>query len=309
MKIGVIAQRLQRPLFECLALAAEMKLDGVQLYSVSHGEIKLDGVQLYSVSHGENLLNFSTAQRRELVAYCADCGLEISAVCGEVGGYGFRLSEKNPERIELTRRNIDLALDLGCRIVTTHIGVVRNNRQDELYRNQVAALREAGSYAASRHAVIAIETGPEPAAVLKMLLEDVGSPGIGINFDPANLVMVLGADEVTELQTLAPYIVHTHAKDGVNYRRSDPEVVYDAFARGGIKQLVADTGELFREMPPGSGSVKWNTYLSVLQKIAPDVFLTIEREAGVDPIGDTRTAANFLREQLAAVNPNSFRAS
>lgn len=288
MKIGVIAQRLQRPLFECLSLAAEMKLDGVQLYSVSRRE---------------NLLEFSAVQRREIVAYCADCGLEISAVCGEVGGYGFRLAEKNPERIELTRRNIDLALDLGCRIVTTHIGMVRNDRRDELYRHQVEALRETGSYAAANHAVIAIETGPEPASVLKMLLEDIGSPGVGINFDPANLVMVLGADEVAELQTLAPYVVHTHAKDGVNYRRCDPEQVYDAFARGGIKQLVADTGELFREMPPGQGAVKWGPYLAALQHIAPDTFLTIEREVGADPVGDTRAAAAFLREQLRALVP------
>ena len=287
MKIGVIAQRLQRPLFECLALAAEMKLDGVQLYSVSRRE---------------NLLEFSRTQRREIADFCVGYGLEITAICGEVGGYGFRLAEKNPERIELTRRNIDLALDLGCRIVTTHIGMVRNDRHDELYRNQAAALREVGAYAAARNAVVAIETGPEPASVLKMLLEDIGSPGIGINFDPANLVMVLGADEVAELQALAPYVVHTHAKDGVHYRACDPEAVYDAFARGGIRQLVANTGELFREMPLGQGAVKWNAYLRTLQAIDPNLFLTIEREIGEDPTGDTILAGKFLRERLTELN-------
>ncbi|MDD2403799.1 MAG: sugar phosphate isomerase/epimerase [Victivallaceae bacterium] len=282
MKIGVIAQRLQRPLFECLETAAELQLDGVQLYSVSTRE---------------NLLDFSPAKRREIVRHCDDLGMEISAVCGEIGGHGFRIAEKNPERIELTCRNIDLALDMGCRIVTTHIGVVRNNRNDELYRNQVNALREAGRYAAAHNAVVAIETGPEPAITLKMLLEDVDSPGVGINFDPANLVMVLGADEVSELEILAPYVVHTHAKDGVNYRSCDPEKVYDAFAKGGIKQLFADTGEIFRETPLGQGSVKWEQYLSALEKIAPDIFLAIEREAGSDPVEDTRLAINFLSKQ------------
>ena len=38
----------------------------------------------------------------------------------------------------------------------------------------------------------AVETGPEPAAVLKQFLDSLGSRGVAVNLDPANLVMVAG---------------------------------------------------------------------------------------------------------------------
>ena len=76
--------------------------------------------------------------------------------------------------------------------------------------------------------MFAIETGPELAATLKGFLDDIGTPGIGVNYDPANLVMVSGEDIVQGVYTLRDYIVHTHAKDG---KRLKPCLLYTSLSR------------------------------------------------------------------------------
>jgi len=146
---------------------------------------------------------------------------------------------------------------------------------------------------------LAVETGPETAAELAEFLRRVGSPGIRVNFDPANLKMVHNADIAEAVRILGSDIVHTHAKDGVHYRRCDPERVYDAFARGGFEQLVAETGRLFAETPLGRGQVDFPRYLAALRNVGYDGYLTIEREVGSNPAADIREAVEFLRNQLA----------
>jgi len=101
----------------------------------------------------------------------------------------------------------------------------------------------------------AIETGPEPAAVLKRLLDAADSPGVGVNLDPANLVMVTGDDPVAAARLLGPRVVHTHAKDGRKLQACDAAEVYGAFADGGFAQLEKRMGRLFEEVP--LGAARW----------------------------------------------------
>jgi len=161
----------------------------------------------------------------------------------------------------------------------------------------LAACRELGDYAASRGVTFAIETGPELALTLKGFLDAVNSRGIGVNMDPANLVMVTGDDPVQAVRTLGRYIVHTHAKDGVKLGPCDPVQVYNAFADHNVEGL--DFGKLFDEVPLGEGAVKWDEYLAALKEIGYRGFLTIEREVGNDPAADIRRAVEFLRAKIA----------
>ena len=286
MKIGIIVESLRLPLFEGLKKAAELGADGVQLYAVAHN------------SH--NLLEYSDTQLKELKSRCQDNNLVVSAICGDLGGHGFRQPQGNSERIALSKQIIDIGLKLDTRIMTTHIGVVPEDTSDPYYGKMADALREVGEYAAASGACLAIETGPESPTALKTFIENaVGSRGIQVNMDPANLVMVQNADPVAAVMTLKDHIVHTHAKDGVHYRACDPARVYAAFAEGGFEQLVAETGELFAETPLGEGQVDWVRYLDALKSIGFDGFLTIEREVGADPIRDISAAINFLKAGLA----------
>ena len=285
MRIGTIVESLKLPLFDGLKKAAELGAEGVQIYAVGRN------------SH--NLLEYSSAQLRELKDRCRDNNLQIAAICGDLGGYGFRRADGNQERIALSKQIIDIGLELGTNVMTTHIGVVPGNKSSDMYSIMADSLREVGDYAAGSNAFLAIETGPESPQALKDFIENaVASKGIAVNMDPANLVMVQNADPVAAVYLLKDHIVHTHAKDGVHIRKCDPEMVYTAFAEGGIKKLIAKTGELFKETPLGEGGVNWQKYIQALRDINYNGFLTIEREVGSKPLEDITSAISFLQKML-----------
>jgi len=275
-KIGIMADGLRLPLREGIIKSRELGAEGIQLYA-THGEMMPD--------------NLSKEDRRELLKFIRAQGLVVSALCGDPGGHGFGVEEKNPARIALSKAIIDLALDLECNVVTTHIGVVPEKHDDPERLVMQKACRELGLYAGSKGASFAIETGPEPAERLRGFLDSLEcDKGMGVNFDPANLVMVIGEDTVDSVNHLAPYIVHTHAKDGKQFKKPDPLVVYGISSHGG-----ADMNDFFLETPLGEGGVDFPKYLDALEKAGFEGFLTIEREVGDRPEEDIGAAVRFLR--------------
>lgn len=151
------------------------------------------------------------------------------------------------------------------------------------------ACAELSRYADSLGAHFAIETGPEVSAVLKGFLDSLGSRGVAVNLDPANLVMVTGDDPVEAVYNLKHYIVHTHAKDGIKLGDNNPEIVY------GIIEDEIPTGAGFEEVALGDGSVPFDKYLAALEDVGYRGFLTIEREVGDNPEADIKKAADYLR--------------
>ena len=200
MKIGVMVESFRAGLDGGLAAAAELGADGVQVYATGD-EMSPEALD--------------ASARGDLKKRLADMELEFSALCADLGGHGFQIAEDNPRRIESSRKIVDLALDLGCDVVTTHIGVVPGDKAHPRYAVMAGACEQLGRYAQGAGATFAIETGPEPSAVLRAFLDDIGLPGgLGVNFDPANLAMVIAEDIPAAVERLGPYIVHTHAKDG-----------------------------------------------------------------------------------------------
>ncbi|WP_419886699.1 sugar phosphate isomerase/epimerase family protein [Paenibacillus sp. B-A-8] len=285
-KIGVIIDSFQVGVKEGLRKAKEAGADGVQIYAVQ-GEF--------------DPANLSPSARREWKEYIASLGLEISALVGDLGGHGFQDPAQNRAKIEKSKRIMELAKELGTDIVTTHIGIVPSDHTSKIYETMHIACEELSRYAHEMNSYFAIETGPEPAARLKTFLDDLGSKGVSVNFDPANMVMVTGDDPVQGVHTLKDYIVHTHAKDGLKLADIDPRDVYgqygyEAPALDHEKMAeMAETGSAFREVPLGAGSVDWNNYLQALNDIGYTGFLTIEREVGTNPEEDIRQAVNFLK--------------
>ncbi len=280
MKIGVITD-----CFKTSHLAAIEKA----------GELGLSGVQIYATG-GDFTPDMSDEKKKEYREALAAAGLTVSALCADMGGYGFEVAEDNAARVAATCRIIDLAAEFGARVITTHIGVIPADKQNPRYAVMLEALTEVGRYAKSRGVTAAIETGPETAPTLLAFLRDTDG-GVGVNLDPANFTMVTGQDAVEAVHLLREYIVHTHAKDGVMLEKQDPEAVYHAFAVGGIDALNVMSG--FREVPLGEGQVDWPAYIAALREIGYDGYLTIEREAGDDPAADIILASDFLKKQLA----------
>ena len=275
--IGVVLDCFPGSLKERLSLAEKLGLKGVQVYGIE-GEISPE---------------MTASARAEFKKELADRGLTLSAVCGDLG-HGFFDPEHNKENIERSKRILELAKELGTDVVTTHIGVVPTDPEHPRYKIMQDACGQLAEYANQLGSHFAIETGPEPADVLRKFLDTLPSDGVGVNLDPANLHMCFNCDAAEAVRILKPYIVHTHAKDGVYKKFCDSEIMY------GILPLPADYQEedYCEEVPLGQGGVNWKEYLSALDGIGYRGFLTIERETGDDPAGDIRMAADFLRAQM-----------
>ena len=258
---------------------------------VKAAQIGAKGLQMYATSGEFAPENMNTAKRKELLDMVKSNGLVFSALCGDLG-MGFGNRELNPGLIEKSKRILDLAKELETDVVTTHIGVVPSDKNHERYKIMQEACFELSKYADSMNAHFAIETGPEIAVTLRGFLDDLGSKGVAVNFDPANFVMVTGDDPVKGVHTLKDYIVHTHAKDGKKLRDVNPEIIYR------IIDEEANQGDAYIEVPLGEGGVDFDNYLKALDEIGYKGFLTIEREVGEDPVSDISKAVDFLKAKI-----------
>ena len=247
------------------------------------------GMQMYATNGAHSPEEMTGSKRKELLDMMKSNGLCFSALCGDLGE-GFWRPERNPVLIEKSKRIIDMAKELETNIVTTHIGVVPTDKNHDRYKIMQEACFELSRYADSLDAHFAIETGPETSAVLKDFLDSLGSTGVAVNLDPANLVMVTGDDPVKAVYNLKDYIVHTHAKDGIKLLDMRPEIIY-----GVEKEEDIVNSPAFEEVPLGKGSVDFENYLKALDEIGYKGFLTIEREVGDNPKADIMMAADFLR--------------
>lgn len=277
-KIGIMTDSLRIDTKSAIKTAASLGADGFQMYA----------------TNGENSPeNLTKEKRRELLDFTKSNGLVFSAICGDLG-QGFGNSEKNPALIEKSKRILELAKDLECDIVTTHIGVVPADPSHDRYKIMQEACFTLSRFADDMGSHFAVETGPEPAKILKEFLDSLSSHGVAVNFDPANLVMVHGEDPVEAVHTLGDYIVHTHAKDGIKLSDCNPEILYAVIEH----ETLAQEAPSFEEVPLGEGKVNFPTYLQALKDVGYDGFLTIERECGDNPLADITKAVEFLKKMI-----------
>lgn len=252
------------------------------------------GLQMYATTGQFSPEELTSSKRKELLNMVKSNGLVFSALCGDLG-QGFGNKDKNPMLIEKSMRIMELAKDLETNIITTHIGVIPQDKNHERYKIMQEACYTLSRFADKLDAHFAIETGPEIAVVLKDFLDGLNSKGVAVNLDPANFVMVTGDDPVKAVYTLKDYIVHTHAKDGRRLMVKDPEIIY------GLIEEELQSGQTFIELPLGEGDVNFTEYLKALEDIGYKGFLTIEREVGDDPETDIRNAITFLNNKITSL--------
>jgi sugar phosphate isomerase/epimerase len=261
-KIGIIIDSLNLGVRRGIEKAAEIGADGFQIY-ITNGEMAPESM--------------GPDERRNFKAFVKAQGLEISALCGDLFK-GLLTPATNPEVISRSKKFIDLAVDLETRIVTTHIGHLPDDENAPEWEEGARAVTELAKYAEERGCVFASETGPEEPALLKRFLDRIPSKGMGVNYDPANLIMAGPFDHIGGVYDLKEYIVHTHAKDGVCLRKAPRR-----------------EDRRYAEVPLGEGGVVFPFYLRALREIGYKGFLTIEREVGADPVADVVRGIRYLR--------------
>ena len=272
MKTGVILESFATDIDTAILKAKQVGADGIQMYADKVVD-QPDPIKAC----------------KELKKKVNDQGMVFSALCGDFGCKMFY--EPTQEEIDREKKCLDLAFELGTKIVTTHIGVVPKETNCFLYETMHKVCKILNDYAVEMGGHYAIETGPEKAVILKSFLDTLNGAGMGVNFDPANLVMCAGDDPVKAVHTLKDYIVHTHAKDGIQLKPYDTRRIYAAKYYG----LPPADERTYQEVALGEGNVDWKNYLSALKDIGYNGFLTVERECGADPAKDILTAVTFLK--------------
>lgn len=271
MKIGVIIESFRKDFASALAEAKKIGADGIQVYAGTSFPFDI-----------------TDKQAKELKKTVEDAGLVFSAVCGDFGCDMYY--EKDRKMIDREKSILETAKILGTNIVTTHIGVVPETENCVQYESMHEVCLELADFAKSLDGHFAVETGPEKSEVLKAFLDNLGSDGVAVNLDPANLVMCAGDDPVKAVHNLKKYIVHTHAKDGLQLKKFDTKALYTPRYYG----LEQCPWNVIRETPLGEGGVNWKNYLDALRDIGYEGYLTIERECGDTPAEDIGKAVRFL---------------
>jgi L-ribulose-5-phosphate 3-epimerase len=274
LKISVFSTILSEDLTEAAAKAVDLGLPGLHLST-------------YGRYHPDNL---DAQARRDLVKMLHATGVEISALSYWGGEVDLCDRAQHAAAIPEGRKQMQLAVDLECRKWQGHVGIVPWETQNPRWQAIVDGTSELVAYGAEVGAVLLLETGPEPPRIFRRLLETVNSPGLGINFDPANLILwpprvaqEMGVpftrawamehfDPMEGATILGPWVGHTHAKDA----------------------LVQPDGKPL-EVPLGEGWVDWPVYVKNLKAAGFEGYYAIEREVGTDKLGDTMKAVEFLR--------------
>ncbi len=167
------------------------------------------------------------------------------------------------------------AQTLGLQLVSFHAGFFPNDERDPAYAKMCQRLHEVASVFQKYGIVIGLETGQETAFELAQVLRQINHPNLGVNFDPANMILYDKGDPLAALHVLAPWIRQVHIKDA---RRT---------------KVPGNWGE---EVVVGTGDVDWRLFFEALNQENPKVNLVIEREQGTERVADIR-AARFLVEK------------
>ena len=167
---------------------------------------------------------------------------------------------------------------LGVTDLITHVGFVPENPCDHNYLEIVEIVKYLASHCKSNEQFFLFETGQETPVTLKRLIEDTGLDNLGINLDPANLLLYGKANPIDALDVFGEYVRGVHAKDG---------------------EYPTNGRELGVEKPLGQGRVDFEKLISKLKEIGYNGAITIEREiSGEEQIKDIIEAKQLLEKYI-----------
>ncbi|MCX7843661.1 MAG: sugar phosphate isomerase/epimerase [Clostridia bacterium] len=182
------------------------------------------------------------------------------------------------DRLKMLLMGSDFAKMIGVENLITHVGFVPEDPNDVKYKGLVSTIRYLASYCKRNGQHFLFETGQETPVVLLRLFEDVELDNLGVNLDPANLILYGKANPVDALDVIGKYVRGVHAKDA----------------------LYPTTGKyLGLEVPIGEGKVNFPELIKKLKSMGYDGPITIEREiSGEQQIKDILNAKALLEKLI-----------
>ena len=165
---------------------------------------------------------------------------------------------------------------LGVSQIATHAGFLPEDPTSPVYEELVRVLRRIAEHCKQNGQYFMFETGQETPITLLRTMQDIGTDNLGVNLDPANLILYGKANPVDALDIIGKYVRDVHAKDGC----------YPTNGR-----------ELGRETALGEGQVNFPVLIAKLKALGYDGPITIEREiSGEQQIADILKAKALLEQ-------------
>lgn len=194
----------------------------------------------------------------------------------KTGGFGDPATR--PERIERFKWALARTKALGLADIMLHAGFIPEvgSPDRKSFLDTLAKVSDLGREAGI---IVAFETGQESASLLRRTLDDLKSPNLKVNFDPANMLLYDKDDPLQVLELLATDIRSVHVKDA-----NRPTV----------------KGAWGEEVPLGHGQTNTREFVKTLRKAGYRGPLCIEREVGTqkERFRDIEHGVSFLRECL-----------
>lgn len=182
---------------------------------------------------------------------------------------GLRQDAMWPSTEYNAKRVADIAMQMQLPLVTFHAGFIPEEDCDERTK-MLGRLRRLSDIFGSKGIMLGLETGQERAENVVRVLEELSLPQLGVNFDPANMILYGKGNPIEAIKTLKPWVQQVHIKDAK-----------------ATKQL----GTWGTEVPSGEGDVPWEEFLTLVPE---EVDLIIEREGGNSRIHDIQQAKQLL---------------
>jgi sugar phosphate isomerase/epimerase len=196
----------------------------------------------------------------------------------KTGGFGDPATR--PERLDRFRWGLQRTRELGLTDLMLHAGFIPEVG-DPGRKSFLDTLDEVGELARREGITVAFETGQERSELLRRTLDDLRSPHLKVNFDPANMLLYDKDDPLKAAELLAPDIRSVHVKDA---------------------NRPTQKGAWGTEVPLGQGQTDTKRFVQTLKKVGYRGPLCIEREVGSqeERYRDIEHGVKFLRECLAA---------
>ncbi len=178
-----------------------------------------------------------------------------------VEGVGLSPLKTRAERMILACRQMNWGKKYGVHYVTCHVGYFPEESTDE-YKSLINDLKLLVRFAKANGQDFLFETGMENVPTLKRIFNDIGEDNLGLNFDPANL-LIYGSDEPAHVvEEMGDLVKVIHCKDA---------------------RHAAPTEKAGKETPLGKGDTDFANLLKSLLARGFAGPLIIERELPLGP--------------------------
>lgn len=236
--------------------------------------------------------NYTDENLKRVQTLCDKYQIEITALwCGWSGPVRWNFYEGQTtlglvpaayryQRMKDLMKGAEFAEKLGVQDVITHCGYLPEDPTCKEYSDIVAALKYLADFYQAHHCNFLFETGQETPVTLLRTIQDIGTDNLGINLDPANLILYGKGNPVDALDVFGSYVRGVHGKDGL---------------------YPTDGKHLGKETPLGQGKVNYPAFIARLKEIGYDGAITIEREiSGEQQKKDIEAACKMLTRLFQA---------